>query len=167
MESLSLLELNEEIKRCLEDNLESSYWVVAEISELKVHQKGHCYLEMVEKADDTIVAKMRATIWSYTYRNLSGWFEAITGESLKPGLKILCNAKVNFHEVFGLSLNIKHLIPRNELFECCYTSRDHVAIILRYYLYLSAVDSSTIIDILVICFHSTVDRMHISGERPS
>ena len=117
MDSLTLSELNLEIKKSLEENLEDSYWVVAEISELKVHQKGHCYLELVEKSDDQIVAKIRATIWSYTYRNLSGWFESITGETLKPGLKILCRVAVNYHEVFGLSLNIKDIDPQYTLGE--------------------------------------------------
>ena len=27
-------------------------WVAAEISELKVNYSGHCYIELVEKADD-------------------------------------------------------------------------------------------------------------------
>jgi exodeoxyribonuclease VII large subunit len=109
MEHLSLYDLNAKIKDCLKNNLEESYWVVAEIAEIRINQKGHCYLEMVEKTGDEIIAKNRATIWSYTYRNLSGWFEALTGQSLKPGLKILCNIGVSHHEVYGLSLNIKDI----------------------------------------------------------
>ena len=64
---------------------------------------------MVEKEGNQIKAKSRATIWSYTYRNLSGWFEGITGQSLKPGMKILFNATIQFHEIYGFSLNIKHI----------------------------------------------------------
>ncbi|MBR9998804.1 MAG: exodeoxyribonuclease VII large subunit [Cyclobacteriaceae bacterium] len=112
MDQLSLLELNNLIKRCIEENLSGSYWIVAEISELRVHQRGHCYLELVEKDGDEILAKMKATIWSYAYRNLSGWFEGITGETLKPGLKILANVQVNFHQVFGISLNIRDIDPK-------------------------------------------------------
>ncbi len=112
MEYLSLKELINEIKVCLEENFDQSYWVVAEISELKVNQKGHCYMDLVEKENDEILAKIRATIWSYTYRNLSGWFEAITHVTLKPGMKILCNAVVNYHEVYGLSLNIRDIDPK-------------------------------------------------------
>ena len=109
MEHLSLLELNHIIGDVLAKNLEPSYWVVAEISELRTNQKGHCYLELVEKDNDAIKAKTRATIWSYTYRNLSGWFEALTGQSLRAGMKILCNATVQFHEVYGFSLNIRDI----------------------------------------------------------
>ena len=109
MEHLNLSDLNRTIKECLQANLEDSYWVIAEIGEIRVNQKGHCYLEMVEKSGDEIIAKSQAIIWSYTYRNLSGWFETLTGQSLKPGLKILSNLSVNFHEVYGLSLIIKDI----------------------------------------------------------
>jgi len=109
MEHFSLFELIKIIGEVLSRNLEPSYWVIAEIGEIRQHQNGHCYLELVEKDDNQIKAKSRATIWAYTYRNLSGWFEAITGQSLKPGMKILCNATVQFHEVYGFSLNIKDI----------------------------------------------------------
>jgi len=109
MEHLSLYDLNIKIKDCLKVNLEESYWVVAEIGEIRVNQKGHCYLELVEKADDKIIAQNRAVIWSYTFRNLSGWFESLTGQTLKPGLKILSNVIVTYHEVYGLSLNIRDI----------------------------------------------------------
>ena len=109
MEHLSLYDLNKKIKDCLNNNLEESYWVIAEIGEIRVNQKGHCYLELVEKSDDKIIAQNRAVIWSYTYRNLSGWFETLTGQTLKPGLKILSNIVVSYHEIYGLSLNIKDI----------------------------------------------------------
>jgi len=109
MEHLSLLALNKTIGEALVNNLEPSYWVVAEIGGMQHNRNGHCYMELVEKDDDKILAKSRATIWSYTYRNLSAWFESITGQSLKPGMKILFNAVVQFHEVYGFSLNIKDI----------------------------------------------------------
>jgi exodeoxyribonuclease VII large subunit len=109
MEHLSLYELSTTIAEVLAKNLEPSYWVVAEIGQLQTNQKGHCYLELVEKEDNQIKAKTRATIWSYTYRNLSTWFQGITGQSLKAGMKILFNATVQYHEVYGFSLNIRDI----------------------------------------------------------
>lgn len=109
MDHLSLFELNKTIGEILAKNLEPSYWVVAEIGEMRHNRNGHCYLELVEKEDDRIMAKSRATIWSYTYRNLSAWFEGITGQTLKPGMKILFNAIIQFHEVYGFSLNIRDI----------------------------------------------------------
>lgn len=109
MEHLSLYELSTAIAEVLAKNLEPSYWVVAEIGQIQTNQKGHCYLELVEKEDNQIKAKTRATIWSYTYRNLSTWFHGITGQNLKAGMKILFNATVQYHEVYGFSLNIRDI----------------------------------------------------------
>jgi exodeoxyribonuclease VII large subunit len=74
-----------------------------------VGQNGHCYLDLVEKNDDFLYAKIRATIWSNTFRGLGSWFESITGEQLRPGLKVLVQAEVKFHHLYGLSLNIKDI----------------------------------------------------------
>ena len=109
MEHLSLLELNQLIKQALSAQLQPTYWVVAEIGELRVAQNGHCYLDLVDKGDDRLLAKVRATIWSYTFRTLQGWFEAMTGEALRPGLKILAQVEVKFHELYGLSVNVKDI----------------------------------------------------------
>ncbi|MEQ9297412.1 MAG: exodeoxyribonuclease VII large subunit [Cyclobacteriaceae bacterium] len=117
MEPISLLELNQVIKETLSRALAPSYWVVAEISEIRVTQKGHCYLELVQKEDNSLLSKSRATIWSYTYRNLNGWFEAITGSPLSQGMSILANIQVGYHELYGLNLNIKDIDPKYTLGE--------------------------------------------------
>ena len=109
MQHFTLFELNQLIRQTLDTNLAPSYWVVAEIGEIRVNQKGHCYLELIEKEEEKVMAKQRATIWSYTYRNLSPWFEAMTGQSLKSGIKILCNVVIQFHELYGLSLNVRDI----------------------------------------------------------
>ncbi len=109
MKHYSLFELNQEISAVLSAHLEPSYWIVAEISQVQVNQKGHCYLELVDKEGNSIKAKMRGTIWSYTYRNLITWFENMTRQSLKAGMEILFNAEVQYHEVYGISLNIRDI----------------------------------------------------------
>ena len=109
MEHLSLIELNKLIQDTLKNNLDPSYWIVAEIGALNVNQKGHCYLELLQTDNDKVVAKVRATIWSYTYRNLSTWFQGITGQPLAEGMKILANIKINIHELYGYSLNIQDI----------------------------------------------------------
>ncbi len=109
MSQLSLLELNDLVKETLSTSMEPSYWVVAEIGEMRLTQKGHCYLELIEKDGRSTLAKIRATLWSYNYRRLNGWFEAITGEPLRAGMKILSQVEVSFHQVYGLSLNIKDI----------------------------------------------------------
>lgn len=109
MEHLTLQELSTAVKSILTKGLAPSYWVVAEISELRLNSTGHCYLELVEKQGQRILAKSKATIWANTYVNLSLWFEKMTGSQLKEGMKILCNTAVQYHEVYGLSLNIRDI----------------------------------------------------------
>ncbi|MEQ9442663.1 MAG: exodeoxyribonuclease VII large subunit [Cyclobacteriaceae bacterium] len=109
MQHVSLYELNQQIKSVLSSQLEPTYWVVAEIGEMRVGQNGHCYLDLIEKNGDYLYAKIRATIWSNAYRGLGAWFESITGEQLRPGLKILTQVEVKFHHLYGLSLNIKDI----------------------------------------------------------
>lgn len=111
MAQLTLFELNNLIKSKLETHLAPNYWVIAETSELRLNQKGHCYMELVEKENNFIQAKIRANIWSYTYRTLSSQFEQATSTSLKPGIKVLFNLSVNFHEVYGLSLTVNDIDP--------------------------------------------------------
>jgi exodeoxyribonuclease VII large subunit len=109
MEHLTLLELNTKIAEVLKTQMEPSYWVVAEIGQLQINRSGHCYLELLEKEGQQIMAKNRATIWSHTYRYLSVWFQGITGQPLKAGMNILFNATIQFHEVYGFSLNIRDI----------------------------------------------------------
>ena len=110
-QKLTLSELNEQIKEVIEGAFPSSVWVIAEISELKENRNGHCYLELIEKRGTEIVARSRATIWSYTYRMLKPYFETTTGQLFTQGIKILVQVSVEFHAAFGLSLNIKDIDP--------------------------------------------------------
>jgi exodeoxyribonuclease VII large subunit len=111
IQKLTLSELNEQIKNALEGAFPSAVWVVAEVSELKENRNGHCYLELIEKQGAEIVARTRATIWSYTYRMLKPYFETTTGQYFAQGIKILVQVSVEFHPAFGLSLNIKDIDP--------------------------------------------------------
>lgn len=112
-EKLTLFELNQRVKEALARAFQSSFWVIAEISEIKENSSGHCYLELIQKDDqqDYPKAKARATIWAYTYRMLKPYFETTAGRPLSSGLKVLVLVDVVFHEVFGYSLNIVDIEP--------------------------------------------------------
>lgn len=110
-QKLSLFELNERIRETLQDTFSSLVWVVAEISELKENRNGHCYLELIEKSGNEIIARNRATIWSYTFRMLKPYFETTTGQMLNAGIKILVQVGVEYHPSFGLTLNIRDIDP--------------------------------------------------------
>jgi exodeoxyribonuclease VII large subunit len=109
--ALSLSELNALIHSAIANALPDLYWVIAEIIECKCNQKGHCYLDLVEKEEHKTVAQIRATIWSYEYGTLSRKFEAAAKTQLKQGIKVLLLVAINFHEVYGLSLNVKDIDP--------------------------------------------------------
>lgn len=106
-ENLSLSELNNLIREALEMNFVDGVWVVAEIASLRTAGPGHAYMELVEKVGDNVKSKIRANCWSYTYRQIGSEFFRTTGQTLQSGLKVLFFVEVTFHEVFGLSLNVK------------------------------------------------------------
>lgn len=113
MKALSLFELNNLVHEVLEATFDHTYWLTAELSECRVAANGHCYVELVEKADDSrvLIAKARGNIWRNTYPLLAATFEHETGQKLQPGLKILVEAKVTFHELYGYALNIIDIDP--------------------------------------------------------
>jgi exodeoxyribonuclease VII large subunit len=111
----TLSELNTAIKATLELAFPESVWVVAEISEIRCNSKGHCYLELVEREEEETIAQIKANIWAYTFRNLASKFEKTTGETLKQGMKVLLQVNVTFHEIYGLSLNVKDIDPTYSL----------------------------------------------------
>lgn len=126
-----LYDLQSLIKSVIADALPDLYWVVAEIAECKVNQRGHCYLELVEKKDDRTIAQAKGNIWTYEHRRISQRFEAATGESLRAGMKILLLAGVNYHEVYGLSLNVRDIDPSYTMGEMALRKREVIARLTR------------------------------------
>ena len=110
MNSLSLSELCAQLDECIQQGLPGTYWVRAEIAQLS--EKGHCYLELIEKADrGMFAAKMRATCWSNKWQLISAYFQQETGKRPEPGMQVLVEVSVEFHPVYGLSLNIQNIDP--------------------------------------------------------
>ncbi len=112
MSSISLLELNLRVKEWVKNSLSIPLWVHAEINEIHENASGICYLELVEKgADEFIVAKQKAIIWASNYRMLKPYFESVTQISLQEGIKISVLCRVEFHELYGMSLVITDIDP--------------------------------------------------------
>lgn len=110
MEKYSLKELCDWIQEIVENDLPNRYWVCAEIASMSV--RGHCYMELVEKAENGILAaKVRATCWSNVYHLLSAYFQQETGQVLHIGLQVMLEVSVEFHAVYGLSLNVWNIDP--------------------------------------------------------
>ncbi len=97
----------------------TTLWVRAEINSISTNYSGHCYLDLIEKHPDSdqIIAKQRATIWASTYRFLLQKFQSATNSTFQVGMKILVEVSVEFHELYGLSLNVRDIDPTYTLGE--------------------------------------------------
>ena len=107
----ALHELLSDVKICLQKQYSDFVWINAEISEINIHSSGHCFLELIEKEDQQIKARARATIWAFTFRMLQPYFESTTGIPFNSGIKVLLKARVIFNEQYGFSLDIKDIDP--------------------------------------------------------
>lgn len=107
---LTLVELQRRIKMTLSEQFALPVWVSAEVADLKVNYSGHCYLELIEKSQPSEngvpTAQARAVIWRSSYSRIAAYFEAETGQRLAPGIRILAQVLINYHELYGLSLQI-------------------------------------------------------------
>lgn len=111
--SLSLSELNMQVRDAIHSFLPDAYWLRAETSDVRQNQNGHCYLEFIEKdsRNQNIVARARGTIWGNIFTMLSAFFEDQTGQSFTSGLSVLVKVKIEFHELYGYSLNVVDIDP--------------------------------------------------------
>lgn len=110
---ISLYQLQSIIKHRLEKEMPLSCWVTAEISEMKVNYSGHCYLELVEKGGQNQVpkAKVSAIIWRSAFGAIDSYFRSATGNQLAEGMNVLLSVRVNYHEIYGLSLIVSDIDP--------------------------------------------------------
>lgn len=113
MDALSLYDLNVLVRRSLEQCLPDTYWIQAELSDVRTNSTGHCYLEFVQKdaRSNSLIAKARGTIWSNVFRLLKPYFEETTGQAFVSGIKVLVQVTVSFHELYGYSLTVQDIDP--------------------------------------------------------
>lgn len=115
MKEYSLYELSELLQETIETDFAGTYQVRAEIASVST-KGGHLYLDLVEKgAGDRLIAKQRATCWSPLQAMLQAYFEEETGSRLQAGMQVLVEVEVNYHTLYGLSLNIVGIDPRYTL----------------------------------------------------
>ena len=110
---LSLYELNTLVRKSIRTCLPDSYWLQAELSEVRTNASGHCYVEFVQKdtKNDALIAKARGVIWSNTFTLLKSYFERETGQSFSSGMKVLVKVNADFHELYGYSLTVTDIDP--------------------------------------------------------
>ncbi len=113
---ITLSQLQARIAGALADAVPLPVWVSAEVAEMKVNASGHCYLELVEKDEKSspngvAQAQARGVIWRSAWPSIAARFERESGSRLGAGMKILVKATVNYHPLYGLSLQITDIDP--------------------------------------------------------
>lgn len=113
VQAMSLFELNARVHAVVEHSMRTPFWVTAELSEVRTASNGHCYVEFVQKDEGSgaLVAKARGIIWRSNYRLISDHFRRTTGRLLGVGIKVMVEVTVNFHELYGYSLNVININP--------------------------------------------------------
>lgn len=111
--SLTLQQMNALVREAILARLPDAYWVTAELSEVRFHQRGHCYVGLVEKAGDSnaLLARASGVIWAGYAQQIIPRFESETGCKWESGIKVLIRVQVSFHEAYGLQYVITNIDP--------------------------------------------------------
>jgi exodeoxyribonuclease VII large subunit len=106
-DAISLSELSYQVQEAIDGYFAGEIiWVKAEISDVKKYaSKRWCFLTLLEKQGEQIVAKFRANIWTYGYNALLR-FEEATKQSFDSGLEIICAVRISSHAVYGIAAEV-------------------------------------------------------------
>ena len=110
METYSLYQLNEYIKRVIALNFKDSIWINAEISQVNL-SRGNYYVDLIQKEEDSelIKAQSSAIIWFRKVAFLEKKFKSLFHSILDTGNEVRVKVKVNFSERYGFSLIIEDM----------------------------------------------------------
>ncbi|WP_343706395.1 exodeoxyribonuclease VII large subunit [Flavobacterium sp.] len=106
---IRLSQLNDQIQDTINARFKGqTYWVVADITNhsFKADKKIH-YFELVEKSEtgSTITAKMLGKSWGAGALKILD-FEITTGQRFTNNLHVLVQVSVDYHPLYGLSVNL-------------------------------------------------------------
>lgn len=112
MQSYTLFQLNEYIRRILALNFFEPLWITAEIAQVG-RSRGHFFLSLVQKEEqgDQILAQSEAALWEPTYKQLKKQLGFNPEELLHAGRLVKLRVQVDFHERYGLKLIIHEIDP--------------------------------------------------------
>ncbi len=127
--SYSLREVLQSIQSVIKNTYGSKlFWVRCELSRISLHtQSGHCYLELIEKNESSILAQLHGIIWADKYNAICEKFLSITQTKLGSGIKVMFQCSVSFHPVHGLSLFITDIEPSFTLGEMARMKNESIA----------------------------------------
>ncbi len=112
MQSFTLFQLNEFIRRVVALNFPEPLWISCEIGQLN-EARGHFFFDLVEKgeAGEQVIAQSEAVLWQRTYRGLRRRLGRELDSLLAEGLAVRMQVRVDFNERYGLKLIIEDIDP--------------------------------------------------------
>lgn len=119
MKPITLQELNQRVAELVNDVFQEAIWVTAELTDVRVAQNGHCYMQLVQKDQrrGSMLAFANAHIWANRWWLIRDSFLQQTGQAFQSGLKVMLCVQVTMHEVYGYALNIVDVDPSYTLGE--------------------------------------------------
>ena len=114
---IELLELQQIIQEGIEDALPGIVRVRAEVASVQQRSNNHCYLELCQSGPLGVVAKVRAIIWKSRAGAVLGKFSKANGSALQAGMALVFEGRVNYSELYGVSLIIEDIDVEHTLGE--------------------------------------------------
>lgn len=110
MVTYTLHDLAGHIRQVLALNFAEPVWIRAEVSHCSV-SRGHYYLDLLQKSaiNDEPVAQASAMLWAQDYRRLQRTPDFPLEMLLQSGLELRMQVSVDYHERYGLKLQILDL----------------------------------------------------------
>ncbi len=126
--SFSLMEVMNSVQSVIKKNYDSKkFWVKCELVKLNLHQSsGHCYLELADRNESTMVAQCKGIIWADTYLAIQQKFRSTINSELASGMKVLFECNVTFHPIHGFSLYVTDVEPAFTLGEMAKMKNDSI-----------------------------------------
>ena len=106
---LELFELQQIIREGVEDAVPDLVRVRAEVASIQQRGNGHCYMELCQSDERGPIAKVRAIIWRSQAGPLLSQFAQATGAPLQPGVVVIFEVRVNYSELYGVSLIVEDI----------------------------------------------------------
>ncbi|MCB9327166.1 MAG: exodeoxyribonuclease VII large subunit [Lewinellaceae bacterium] len=112
MQTYSLFELNEYLKRVVALNFQDPIWIHAEINQIS-ESRGNYYLELVEQDEKSgnVVAQSSAAIWYRSFLFIKNKVGDLLPSLLSAGTLVEIKVKVEFNERYGMKLIIEDINP--------------------------------------------------------
>ncbi len=110
VESYSLFELNEYIRRVVALNFAEPIWINCEIGQMN-DSSGHIFMDLIQKGEETdeLIARAEAVIWKSTVQKLLKKSLLSLEQIIVEGNEIRIKAQVDFHERYGFKLIVEEI----------------------------------------------------------